>query len=73
MRMKADKSTIAAVVFAATIACLAGNVLGALRQMQEPKDCTKNNHCRLPKSEDNGYDVILGKGRDGEIYVWGGK
>jgi hypothetical protein len=71
--VKADKSTIAAVVFAATTACFGGVALGAMLQRQEPKNCTKNNQCRLPQSEDNGYDVMLDKGRDGEIYVWGGR
>ena len=71
--MKADTTTIVVAIFVMTTACFAGVALGILIQRQEPKACTENNQCRLPQSEDNGYDVILGKGRDGEIYVWGGK
>ena len=71
--MKADKLTIAVALFVMVTVFLVGVAWGTLLQRQLPKDCTKNNQCRLPKSEDNGYDVILGKGRDGEVYVWGGK
>ena len=68
-----DEHATGLLVLTIGLAFSGGVLVGLSSGRAEVKDCTYNDQCRLPKSEDNGYDVILGKGRDGEIYVWGGK